>query len=151
MAERRNIARNRKAFKNYVIEDRYEAGLELRGSEVKSLRAGKANLTDAYVQEEGDELFLVNCHINPYPFANMLNHEPLRKRKLLMHRVEMDKIGRKLNERGFTAVPLNLYFKGARVKLEFGLAKGKRQSDKRAEIRARDEQRDLEREFKNRQ
>lgn len=151
MAERRNIARNRKAFKNYVIEERHEAGLELRGSEVKSLRAGKANLTDSYVQEEGHELFLVNCHINPYAFANMLNHEPLRKRKLLMHRVEIDKIGRKLNERGFTAVPLNLYFKGARVKLEFGLARGKRQADKRAEIRARDEQRDMEREFKNRQ
>lgn len=145
----KNIARNKKAFKDYVIEERFEAGLVLKGSEVKSLRAGKANLTDSFVQEEEGELFLLNCHIHPYSHANILNHEPQRVRKLLLHRIQINKITRKLNEKGFTAVPLSLYFKDGKAKLEFGLARGKRQSDKREEIRRRDENRDMEREFKN--
>jgi SsrA-binding protein len=150
MSQSKVIARNKKALRDYFIEDRYEAGMVLKGSEVKSLRAGKASLSDAYVEEEEGELFVVQCHIAQYAFANINNHEPLRRRKLLLNRQEIYKITRKILERGYTAVALSLYFKGGKAKLEIGLARGKRQVDKRHDIRRRDENRETERELKQR-
>jgi len=150
MTRTKVVARNRRAFRDYFIEERYEAGLVLKGSEVKSLRTARVSLSDAYLEEEGRELFLVGCHISPYPFANIHNHEPRRRRKLLMHRQEIDKLARKLNERGFTAVPLSIYFKQGVAKVEIGLARGKRQVDKRHDIRKRDEDRETAREVKHR-
>lgn len=144
------IVRNRKASFDYSIDDRFEAGIGLLGSEVKSLREGKASLADAYVEDHDGELFLVGCHIAPYAYANILNHDPLRPRKLLLHRKEINKIRRKLSEKGYTAIPLSLYFKDGKAKVEIALAKGKRQVDRRHEIRKRDEQRDIEREWKYR-
>ena len=150
MSATKPVARNKKAFRDYKIEERFEAGIALHGSEVKSLRAGQATLTEAYVEEVEGELFLVQCHISPYKFANINNHDPDRNRKLLMHRREIDKLSRRINERGYTAVALSLYFKNGRVKLELGLAHGKRQVDKRHDIRARDKARNTDREWKER-
>ena len=150
MSRNKMIARNKKALRDYFIEERYEAGLVLRGSEVKSLRAGKASLSDAYVEEEESELYVVQCHIAQYEYANIHNHEPLRRRKLLLNRREIDKITRKILERGYTAVALALYFKDGKAKVEIGLARGKRQVDKRHDIRRRDEGREMERELKRR-
>lgn len=148
MTQTKIVARNKKALRDYFIEDRYEAGLVLRGSEVKSLRAGKGSLSDAYVEEEAGELYVVQCHIAQYEYANINNHEPLRRRKLLLNRQEIYKITRKILERGYTAVALSLYFKGGKAKLEIGLARGKRQVDKRHDIRRRDEDRETARELK---
>lgn len=144
------VARNRKALHEYFIEERLEAGLALRGSEVKSLRAGQASLADAYIEEVDGELFLVSCHIPPYAFSNLLNHEPLRPRKLLLHRQEIERLTRRIAERGYTAVALAIYFSGGKAKVEVGLARGKRQVDKRQDIRTRDEQREVRRELKQR-
>ncbi len=145
------VARNRQAFRNYFIEDRYEAGLVLRGSEVKSLREGRANLGDSHGEIRGGELFLLNCHISPYPNASYNNHEPLRERKLLMHKQQLRRIGIKLRERGFTLVPLEMYFKDGWAKVELGLAKGKKLHDKRDAVRDRDVKRDAHREISDRQ
>jgi len=150
MSKGKVVARNKKALRDYFIEDRLEAGIVLKGSEVKSLRDGRASLADAYVEEEDGELFLVQCHIGQYPFANIHNHEPLRRRKLLMHRQEIFKLSRKLNERGYTAVALCLYFRHGIAKVEIGLARGKRQIDKRHDIRKKDEARETAREIKRR-
>jgi SsrA-binding protein len=150
MSGEKMIARNKRALRDYFIEERFEAGLVLLGSEVKSLRAGQASLADAYIEEEEGELYLVQCHIPPYVYANILNHEPLRRRKLLMHRREIERISRRINERGFTAVALALYFKEGRAKLELGLARGKRQADKRHDIRSREENREMQRELRRR-
>jgi len=146
---RRLVCKNRRAFRDYFILDKFEAGMVLEGSEVKSLRDGRASLnSDAYAEVRGDELFLVNCHIAEYPWANQFNHEPLRVRKLLMHRLEIQKLAVKLLERGYTLVPLQLYFAKGKAKVELGLSKGKRQYDKRAAVRDRDQARDLDSQMK---
>jgi SsrA-binding protein len=142
------VAKNKRAYRDYTITDTYEAGLVLLGSEVKSLREGRASMSsDAYAEVRQGELFLVGCHIAEYSWANQFNHAPLRDRKLLMHKAEIRKVAVKLVERGFTLVPLSLYFKHGRAKVELGLAKGKRQVDKRATVRQRDQLRDLDQEF----
>ena len=139
------IAVNRRARYDYFIEDEYEAGMVLKGTEVKSLRLGKANIKDSYAKVIDGEVFVYQLHIGPYPFAYYGNHDPLRTRKLLLHKQEIKKLYSKVNEKGHTLVPLKLYFKGGKVKLSLALVKGKRQHDKREAIRRRDEKRDLDR------
>jgi SsrA-binding protein len=145
----KRISENRKARHDYFIEEEIEAGLVLLGSEVKSLRQGRANLKDAYAKIKGGEIYVYQMHISPYTFTHYDNHDPLRPRKLLLHREQIRKLYGKINEKGLTLVPLRLYFKGGRVKLSIAVAKGKRQYDKRETIRRRDEKRDQEREKKN--
>ena len=142
------IAVNRKARFNYFIEDEYEAGLVLKGTEVKSLRLGKANLKDAYARVQNGEVFVHQMHIAPYPFAYYENHDPVRVRKLLLHKREIKKLYAKVNEKGHSLIPLKLYFKDGKAKVTIALAKGKRKYDKREAIKRRDEQRDLDRERK---
>lgn len=144
----RPIAENRKARHEYLIEDTYEAGLVLAGTEVKSLRMGKANLKDAYARIKNGEVFIYQMHIGPYPFAYYDNHDPLRPRKLLLHKSEIKKLYGKVNEKGYTLVPLKLYFKAGKAKLSLALARGKQQHDKRETIRRRDQARELDRERK---
>lgn len=139
------IAENRKARFNYFIEDEFEAGLVLKGTEVKSLRLGRANLKDAYARIENGEVFVYQMHIGPYPFAYYGNHDPLRIRKLLLHKREIKRLYSKVNEKGFTLIPLKIYFKEGKAKMTLALAKGKRKYDKREAIRRRDEKRDMER------
>lgn len=142
------IAENRKARHDYFIEDSMEAGMVLQGTEVKSLRQGRANLKDAYAKIKKGEAWVHQMHISPYPFAYYDNHDPLRVRKLLLHRHEIKKLTGKLTERGYALIPLRLYFREGKVKVLLGLAKGKRKHDKRETIRRRDEKRDLERQRK---
>ena len=142
------VAVNRKARYDYFIEDEYEAGMVLKGTEVKALRLGKANLKDAYARVKDDEVFIYQLHIGPYPFAYYGNHEPLRPRKLLLHKREIKRLNAKVNEKGRSLIPLKLYFKNGKAKLSLALAKGKRKYDKREAIKRRDEQRDLDRERK---
>ena len=144
-ARERDISVNRRAFHEYSIDERYEAGLMLTGSEVKSLRAGRAHLKDAYARFFGEELFLVGAHISPYAPASQFGHDPIRNRKLLLHRREIDKLRGKIQERGLTLVPLRLYWSKGRAKAELGLGRGKKLHDKRAAIRERTEQREVER------
>jgi len=139
------ITNNRKAFHDYHILEKYEAGIQLLGSEVKSLRAGNAQLKDAYVSFKGDELYLQNAHIGHYQAASHSNHHTERLRKLLLHRSEIDKLIAALKERGLTIVPLQMYFKEGRVKVEIALAKGKKSYDKREDIKKRDVKRELDR------
>lgn len=136
------IATNRKAFFEYEIFERAEAGLVLKGSEVKSIREGGLNFRDSFVDYRGGELFLVGCRIGPYSHANIQNHPEDRDRKLLLHRQEIDKLGGKATEKGYTIIPLRAYFKNGRVKLEIGLAKGKRAHDKRESIKKKDLERE---------
>ena len=143
---RKLIARNKQARRNYEISDRYEAGLVLTGSEVKSMRNGDANINDSYVEIRKGEAYLVNCHVAPYTQATYLNHEPRRVRKLLLHHDEIRRLAIKLSERGLALVPLELYFRRGRVKVELGLGKGKKLHDKRHTLRDRDIKRDLARE-----
>ena len=142
---KKTIAVNRRARYDFFVEDEYEAGIVLTGTEVKSLRLGKANIMDSYARVVNNEVFVYQLHIGPYPFAYYGNHEPLRTRKLLLHRQEIKRLYRKVNEKGHTVVPLKLYFKGGKVKLSIALVKGKRQYDKREAIKSRDEKRDLDR------
>lgn len=139
------IAENRKARHDYFIIDKYEAGIVLKGTEVKSLRGGRANLKDAYGRIQNGEVFVHQLHISPYKFAYYNNHDPLRPRKLLLHRNEIKKIYAKVNEKGMSLVPLRLYFKQGKAKLVLAVVKGKRKYDKRESIRQRDEKRDLDR------
>lgn len=141
----KSIAENRKARHDYFIVDTYEAGVVLLGTEVKALREGRANLKDAYAKVKNGELWVHQLHISPYSHASYDNHDPLRPRKLLLHRDEIKRLVGKVNEAGHTLVPLKLYFKSGKVKLLLALAKGKRQYDKRESIRRREEQRDLDR------
>lgn len=143
------ITDNRKARHDYHIIDSYEVGIALTGTEVKSLRAGKANLRDSYAYfDKSRELYLQNLHISPYEQGNIFNHDPLRSRKLLMHRHQLDKLVGKINEKGFTLVPLKLYFIKGKVKVDLALVTGKKQYDKRHDIAERDAKRDLERNMK---
>lgn len=144
------VATNRKAAHDYSIEDRFEAGLVLRGTEIKSIRAGQANLREGYVSLRRDELFLVNTHISAYEPAGHSGHDPLRERKLLMHRKEIAKITQKLKERGYTLIPLKIYLKHGRAKIEIALARGKREFDKRETIAKRDAARQIDRALKGR-
>ncbi len=144
------VCQNRKAYHDYSIEETLEAGMQLLGTEVKSLRDGKANLKDSYVLIKESEVFLFNCHISPYSHGNILNHEPLRTRKLLLKRKEIDRLRGKMQQKGYTLIPLKIYFKGPFAKVEIGLAKGKRQYEKRESIKEREAKRDIEKAMKNR-
>lgn len=144
------IARNRRATHDYHIENRYEAGLVLLGSEIKSIRAGGVNLREGYVAPRDGELWLINVHIAPYKPAARSGHEPRRPRKLLLNRREINRLISRVQERGYTIIPLRLYLKHGLAKIEIGLAKGKRQYDKRAAIGKRESQRQIERAMKER-
>jgi|UniRef100_A0A7C3SJ86 SsrA-binding protein len=144
------ICRNRKAYYEYQIDALYEAGLVLKGTEVKSLRLGRVNIEDAYARFQDGEIYLINAHISPYPHAAGENHEADRPRKLLLNRQELKRLQGKLQEKGYTLIPLKLYFKNEHAKVELGLAKGKKKADKRETIRRREEQRELERARKRR-
>ena len=141
---RKVVAQNRKARYDYAIEDTYEAGLVLTGTEVKSLREGRASLVDGYCEVTDGEIWLQNAHIPEYTQGTWTNHTPRRKRKLLLHRQEIDKLERRVNERGLTIVPLSLYFKDGRAKVEIGLARGKKSYDKRQAIAERTAKREAE-------
>jgi SsrA-binding protein len=140
------VATNRRARYDYEIEDELEAGMVLTGTEVKSLRDGKAELQDGYAEIEHGELFLNQVHIPEYRQGNVFNHEPRRRRKLLAHREQIDRLHRKVTEKGYTLVPLELYFSSGRAKVKLGLARGKKKYDKRESVKARDVRRELERE-----
>jgi SsrA-binding protein len=139
------VAVNRRAYHDYFIDETYEAGLALQGTEVKSLRAGRANLRDGYVRVERGEAWLENVHISPYTQGGYANHEPLRPRKLLLHAREIASLVGKIKQRGYTLIPLRLYFSHNRAKVELGLARGKRQYDKRQALAAADARREMER------
>jgi SsrA-binding protein len=147
--EIKQIAANRKALHDYSIEDTYEAGVALTGTEIKSVRAGRVNLRDGFVQIRNGEAWLLNVHISPYDFGNRENHEPRRERKLLLHRHEIRKLYSKVAERGWTIVPLRIYLKEGRAKVEIALARGKRLYDKRDAVAERDMDRDLQRAVKD--
>lgn len=144
------ICNNKKAFHEYFIEEKFEAGMVLQGTEVKSLRNGKANLSDAFAQVKNGEAFLNNLHISPYDFGNRENHDPDRMRKLLLHKKEIVRLFGKIREQGYTLVPLRLYFKDGRVKAELGLAKGKKLYDKREDMKKKDMKRDVAQAMKER-
>jgi len=143
------VATNRKAYHDYEIGDTFEAGLVLAGSEIKSIRAGQVSLQDGFVQFEGGEAWLINVHIAQYDPASRLNHEPRRRRKLLLHRREIQRLMGKVQEKGFTLVPTRLYLKGGRAKVEIALARGKRLYDKRQVIAKRDSDRQIARALKD--
>ena len=139
------IVNNKKAFHDYFIDEVFEAGMVLLGTEVKSLRLGKANLKDAFCRIKDGEVFVNNLHISPYEFGNRENHDPTRVRKLLLNRVEIDKMTRKVDERGFSLIPTKLYFKDGRVKMEIGLARGKKLHDKRETLKGKEAEREMAR------
>ena len=142
------IANNKKAYHDYFIDETYEAGISLAGTEVKSIRMGKCSVKESFIKMEKGELFIYGMHISPYEKGNIFNKDPLRVRKLLMHRYEINKIGGKVTEKGYTLVPLKVYLKGSLVKVEIGLARGKKLYDKRQDIAKKDQRREAEREFK---
>lgn len=142
------IANNKKAYFDYFIEDKYEAGIALHGTEVKSLRMGKCSLKESFLRIEKGEVFIYNMHISPYEKGNIFNKDPLRVRKLLMHKYEINKMAGQIVQKGYTLVPLQIYFKGSIVKVEIGLAKGKKLYDKREEISKKDQRREAEKDFK---
>jgi SsrA-binding protein len=144
------ITENRKARAAYTVDEKLEAGLQLQGSEVKALREGTANLSDAYALPKGSELYLLNAHIGSYKPANVFTHEPTRGRKLLMHRAEIDRWAAKVRERGYSIIPLMLYFKNGRAKVELGLCRGKTHEDRRQDIKERETKREIERESRRR-
>ena len=142
------IANNKKAYHDYFIEDKYEAGIVLHGTEVKSLRMGKCSIKESFIRVENGELFIYGMHISPYEKGNIFNRDPLRVRKLLLHKYQINKLAGRLSQKGYTLVPLQVYFKGHLVKLEIGLAKGKKLYDKREDIAKKDMRREVERDFK---
>ena len=142
------IANNKKAYHDYFIEEKYEAGISLAGTEVKSLRMGRCSIKEAFIRIEHDEVFVYNMHISPYEKGNIFNKDPLRVRKLLLHRQEIRKIQGHITQKGYTIVPLSVYFSGSLVKVEIGLAKGKKLYDKRQDIAKKDQRREAEKEFK---
>lgn len=146
----KQIAKNKKAFHDYFVEERYEAGIELAGTEVKSIRMGNVNLKDSFCTIKDGQMSLNGMHVSPYEKGNIFNREPRRPRRLLMHRREIAKLFAKIKQDGYTLIPLSLYFKGPRVKVEIGLCKGKKLYDKRADMAKRDAQRDMERAMKER-
>ena len=142
------IANNKKAYHDYFIEESFETGITLAGTEVKSLRMGKCSIKEAFVRVENGEVYVYGMHISPYEKGNIFNKDPLRIRKLLMHRYEINRISSKLKEKGLTLVPLRVYFKNSLVKVEIGLARGKKLYDKRQDIAKKDQRREAERDFK---
>jgi SsrA-binding protein len=144
------ICNNKKAYHDYFIEEKYEAGMVLKGTEVKSLRMGKANLNDSFALVKNGEAFLHNLHISPYDFGNRENHDPDRMRKLLLHKKEIGKLFGKIREQGYSVVPLRLYFKNGMVKVEVGLAKGKKLYDKREDMKKKDMKREVAQALKQR-
>ncbi len=150
MAGIKTVATNRKAGRDYILQDHREAGVVLMGTEIKSIRAGRVNLSDGYVQVRNGELWLMNVHIAPYDPSGRYGHEPRRPRKLLLHRREINKFISRVQERGYTIIPTRLYLKDGRAKVEIALARGKRKYDKRQTIAKRDAQRDIERALKER-
>ena len=142
------VANNKKAYHDFFIEDKYEAGIELFGTEVRSIRMGKCSIKESFIRIHRGEMFIYGMHINPYEKGNIFNKDPLRDRKLLLHKSEITKLGAKMAEKGYTLVPLQVYFKGSLVKVEVGLAKGKKLYDKRDDIAKKDQRREMEREFK---
>jgi SsrA-binding protein len=150
-ASEKVVATNRKAFHDYFIEERYEAGIMLQGTEVKSLREGRVNLQDSYASVRGSEVYLHQCHISPYSHGNMMNHEPTRVRKLLLHKAEIHKLLGKTQQKGLTLIPLRIYFsKRGYAKIELGLAKGKKLYDRRETIKTREAGREVQRAIKER-
>ena len=145
-----SIVQNKKAFHEYFIEEKFEAGMVLKGTEVKSLRMGKANLNDSFALVKNGEAFLNNLHISPYDFGNRENHDPERVRKLLLHKNEITKLHGKVREQGYSLVPLRLYFKNGLVKVEMGLAKGKKLYDKREDMKKQDQKREMATALKSR-
>lgn len=146
--EGRLIANNKKAYHDYFILEKYEAGIVLHGTEVKSLRMGKCSIKEAFVRVDGSEMYIYGMHISPYEKGNIFNKDPLRKRKLLLHKREILKISGKMKEQGITVVPLQVYFRGSLVKVEIGLVRGKKIYDKRNDIAKKDQKREIQREFK---
>ena len=142
------IANNKKAYHDYFIQEKYEAGISLHGTEVKSLRMGRCSVKESFVRIENGEVYIYNMHISPYEKGNILNKDPLRVKKLLLHKYEINKLSGKMAEKGYTIVPLQIYFKGSLVKVEIGLAKGKKLYDKRQDIIKKDQRREAERDFK---
>jgi SsrA-binding protein len=150
----KRVAENRKAYHDFFIDETYEAGIVLVGTEVKSLREGRINLRDSFVEVKGSahapELFLVGAHVSPFEQGNIWNHEPLRPRKLLLHRHEIERIAQRVRERGYTVVPTKVYFKDGRAKIEIGMARGKKLYDKRHDMAERDAKRDVDRALRGR-
>ena len=142
------IANNKKAYHDYFLEETYEAGISLHGTEVKSLRMGKCSIKEAFVRIEDGEVFVYGMHVSPYEKGNIFNKDPLRVKKLLMHKYEINKLLGKIKEKGYTLVPLQVYFKDGKVKVEIGLARGKKLYDKREAIAKKDQRREAEKEFK---
>ncbi len=154
MAKKENnsrlIANNKKAYHDYFIEEKYEAGIALHGTEVKSLRMGKCSIKEAFIKIEGGEVYIYGMHISPYEKGNIFNRDPLRVKKLLMHKHEILKLEQRIKEKGYTLVPLQVYFSKSLIKVEIGLARGKKLYDKRADIQKKDMKREAERDFKQR-
>lgn len=142
------VANNKKAYHDYFIEDKYEAGIALHGTEVKSLRMGKCSIKESFIRIENGEMFAYGMHISPYEKGNIFNKDPLRVKKLLLHKYEINKLAGKIAEQGYTLVPLQVYFSGGKAKMEIGLAKGKKLYDKRQDIAKKDQRRENERDFK---
>ena len=141
-------ANNKKAYHDYFIDDKYEAGIELFGTEVKSVRMGKCSVKEAFVKIDNGQVYVYGMHISPYEKGNIFNKDPLRVRKLLLHKSEIMKLNGKITQKGYTLVPLQVYFKGSLVKVEIGLARGKKLYDKRADLAKKDQRRELEKDFK---
>lgn len=144
----RLIANNKKAYHDYFIEETYEAGIALHGTEVKSLRMGKCSIKESFIRIENEEVYIYGMHISPYEKGNIFNKDPLRVKKLLLHKTEIRKLRAKIAEKGYTLVPLKVYFNNSLVKVEIGLAKGKKLFDKRQDIAKKDQRREAERDFK---
>ena len=142
------VANNKKAYHEFFIDESYEAGIALHGTEVKSLRMGKCSIKEAFIRIENGEVFVYGMHVSPYEKGNIFNKDPLRIKKLLMHKYEINKLAGKVAEKGYTLVPLQVYFKDGRAKVEIGLARGKKLYDKRADIAKKDQRREMEKEFK---
>lgn len=143
------VANNKKAYHDYFIEEKYECGISLAGTEVKSIRQGKVSVKEAYVEIEGGEAWIEGMNISPYDHGNLFNRDPVRKRKLLLHKTEIRKLAQAVQQDGYTIVPLSVYFKRGKVKIEIGLAKGKHSYDKRQDIRRRDITREMERGYRD--
>ena len=142
------VANHKKAYHDYFIDDKYEAGIELFGTEVKSVRMGKCSVKEAFVKIDNGQVYVYGMHISPYEKGNIFNKDPLRVRKLLLHKSEIMKLNGKVTQKGYTLVPLQVYFKGSLVKVEIGLARGKKLYDKRADLAKKDQRRELEKDFK---
>ncbi len=142
------VANNKKAYHDYFVDEKYEAGLSLHGTEVKSLRMGKCSIKEAFIRIENGEVYVYGMHISPYEKGNIFNKDPLRVKKLLLHKYEIDKLFGKIKEKGYTIVPLQVYFKDGKAKIEIGLCRGKKLYDKRQDIAKKDQRREAEKEFK---